>query len=886
MTFENLHELWLRLKALVRRRQLDRDLDDELQFHLAMREQKLREQGVAAEETAYAARRQFGNVTLLKETSRELWGFRRLENLWQDLRYGARMLRKNPGFTAVAVLALALGIGANTAVFSCANAMLLHPFAFPYLDRIASVWETVPKQDANHVKATPANFRDWKERSNGFELLAAGHGWDVNLTGAGLAERVEGYQVTADFFPLLGMAPQLGRTITASDFQPGHTSAVVLSYGFWQRHLGADSGIVGKSLRLNGQEFTVIGIMPADFDYPMGAEAWGPLDLSAVENADRSNHYLQVIGRLKSGTTMAQAQADIATIAARLAHQYPQTNSGHGVRVVSLVEDLTTGSRHYILVLMGAAVFVLLLACANVANLQLARATARDKELAVRLALGASRWQITRQLLVESTLLALLSGLVGVLLAGWGNALLTRTIPPFILQHIPGVKHMQIDSGVLAFTLAICLLTGILAGMAPVWHMSNPHPNEAFKEGVRGGSASPGRPRLRALLVVSEVALALVLLVGAGLMVKGFHGLLNTYLGFDRSNVLTFRFALPESKARDKARVRDFYTQVIEKLQSLPGVDSAAAVTSLPSGWSWNWTEYTVEGQPPAAPGEMRLAVSQSITGDFFRTLHVPLLKGRFLTSQDGPDANPVIVISQSLAHRIWPHQDPLGKRMRFGPVDTGGPWTTIVGVVGDIADSPFDRTPEPTAYFPFAQLPVASSALVVRTLGDPLALAAAARAQVRSVDADEPPYDMRTLAQIVSDNLNGVESAARMMFAFGIVALLLSASGIYALMTYSVTQRRHEMGVRMALGAQPGDVLKLVVGYAVKLAIIGLAIGVPCALALTHALSSVLFGVVRIDTPVFVLFTILLAVVAAVAAYIPAHRATKVDPMMALRYE
>jgi putative ABC transport system permease protein len=583
---------------------------------------------------------------------------------------------------------------------------------------------------------------------------------------------------------------------------------------------------------------------------------------------------------------MTQAQADLATIAARLAQQYPQTNAGHGVRVVSLVEDLTYGTRQFLLVLMGAAVFVLLLACANVANLQLARATSRQKELSVRLALGASRWQIARQLLAESVVLALLGGCAGVLLAGWGNALTQRTLPPFIVQHVPGLKHLQIDSGVLAFTLVVTLLTGILAGLAPALHVSNPDPNEALKEGVRGGSASPGRQRLRALLVVTEVAFALVLLVGAGLMVKGFGTLLNEYPGFDRRNVLTFRITLSESKARDEAHVRDFYSQVVEKIQALPGVNSAAAVTSLPSGYGWNWTEYTAEGQPPAAPGEMRTAVRQSVTPGFFQALRIPLLKGRLLTARDSPDAPLVIVISQSMAHRIWPNLDPLGKRIKFGRAESGEPWKTVVGVVGDTAQSPFDRVREPTAYFPFAQLAQTSSALVVRTSGDPIALAAAVRAQVRSVDADQPPYDMRTLAQLISDNVSGVEYSARMMFIFGVIALTLSASGMFALMTCSVTQRTHEIGVRMALGAERVDVLRLVVGYAVKLTAIGLAIGMPVALVLTHALSSALFGVVRIDTPVFALFTLLLALVAVLAAYIPARRATKVDPLVALRYE
>jgi putative ABC transport system permease protein len=824
------------------------------------------------------------------------------------------MLAKAPGFTAVAVIALALGIGANTVMFSSVNGMLLHPFAFKDQHRIVDVWETAPKQNEYQIKVAPANLRDWQEQNRGFEMLAASHGWNVNLTGIGVAERVEGYQVTSGFFSLLGMPPQIGRAITAEDFKPGHASVVVLSNGFWQRHLGADPGIVGRTLHLNGQAFTVIGIMPADFDYTVGSEAWAPLDLSPAENSDRADHYLEVIGRLRSGTTLAQAEADLQTISGRLAQQFPETNAGHSVRVLGLVEDLTYGTRQFLSVLMGSAVFVLLLACANVANLQLARATARGRELAVRRALGASRWQIMRQLLAESVTLALLGGAAGVLFGGWGSQMLQRTIPPFILAHIPGIKNQQIDSTVLAFTLVVALVTGILAGLAPALHVSDPDPNEVLKEGSRGSSSGPVRQRLRALLVVSEIALALVLLVGAGLMVKGFGALLNRYPGYDRNNVLTFRLSLapatpllPSAKPvnaeplsrsgqtqqpgdtsndQEDARVMEFYRQVIEKLRGLPGVESAATATSLPSGWSWNWNEYTAEGQPPAAPGEMRTSVMQSVSPDFFRALRIALMRGRLLTGQDGPSAPPSVVVSQSMANRIWRGQDPVGKRIKFGRAESNEPWKTVVGVVGDIQRSPFDPNPDPTAYFSFAQLPMAESCVVVRASGDPLALAAAVRAQVRSVSADDPPYDMRTLAQLVSDDVSGVAASARMMFAFGIVALLLSASGIYALMSYSVTQRTHEIGVRMALGAERVSVLKLVVGYAIKLTVIGLAIGVPAALALTRALSSLLFGVVRLDIPIFASFTLLLALVAAAAAYIPAHRATRVDPMVALRYE
>ena len=837
-----------------------------------------------------------------------------MSTLFRDVRFGIRMLAKSPGFTAVAVIALALGIGANTVMFSSVNGMLLHPFLFKDLHRIVDVWETAPKQHEYQIKVAPADLRDWTEQNKSFEMLAASHRWDVNLTGVGVAERVEGYQVTSGFFSLLGMAPQLGRAINAGDFEPRHASVVVLSNGFWQRHLGADPAIVGKSLHLNGQAHTVIGIMPADFDFPVGGEAWAPLDLGPAQNSDRASHYLEVIGRLKSGSTMAQAEADLQTISGRLAQQYPATNAGHSVRVLGLVEDLTFGTRQFLSVLMGSAVFVLLLACANVANLELARATARGKELALRRALGASRWQITRQLLAESVTLALLGGAAGLLFGGWGSNMLQRTIPPFILAHIPGIKNQQIDSTVLAFTLAVTLLTGILSGLAPALHVSNPDPNETLKEGFRGTSGGSGRQRLRSLLVVSEVALALILLVGAGLMVKGFGTLLNRYPGFDRNNVLTFHLTLAPaapllpgggpatarpssrlgqaqepgatSKDQEEARVREFYRQVIERLRALPGVESAATATNLPSGWFWTRTEYTAEGQPPAAPGEMRVAVSQSVTPDFFHALRIRLLSGRLLSGQDGPDSPPSVVVSQSMANRIWTDQDPVGKRIKFGRAESDEPWRTVVGVVGDIQYSPFDPTPVPTAYFSFAQMPIASSCLVVRASGDPLALAVAVRAQVRSVNADDPPYDMRTLAQLISDNVSGVEASARMMFAFGIVALVLAASGIYALMSYSVTQRTHEIGVRMALGAARVSVLRLVVGHAIKLTIIGLAIGVPAALALTRALSSLLFGVVRLDAPIFASFTLLLALVAVLAAYIPARRATQVDPMIALRYE
>ena len=807
-----------------------------------------------------------------------------MESLLQDVRYALRMLWKSPGFTAVAVLTFALGIGANTTTFSSVNAMLLRPFPFPKLNQVVEVWETAPKQDELRISAAPANFLDWAEQSQEFDGLAAGHGWNLNLTGSGVAERVEAYQVTADFFRLAGVPPLMGRAIGTADFTHGVAPIVVLSHGFWERHLGSDANVIGKALLLDGRRFTVVGVASPEFDFPVGAEAWTPLDLTSAK-ADRSDHFLTVLGRLKDGTSIAQAQAGLGMVAARLAHQLPETNADHGVRVVSVVEDLTNGSSQFILVLMGAAGFVLLLACANVANLQLARSSSRQKEIALRTALGATRWQVTRQLLVECVLLALLGGAAGLLLAKWGLALSRRSIPPFIIHHIPGLRHLEVDSRVLLFTVLIALLTGMVAGLVPALHLSRPDVNEILKEGT-GGNAGVGGKRLRTLLVISEMALALVLLVGAGLMVNGFRSLQNLEMGFDRSHVLTFHVALPEMKYGDHNRIRSYYEQLLQKLQSTPGVQSAACVSSLPSTWSWNQAEYQAEGQPPAGLGEMRTTMSQSASPDFFRTLRVPLLRGRWLSDEDGANATPVAVISHSMAKSVWPGEDPIGKHLKLGSKDSKEPWRAVVGVVGDIKQSAFSPEPGRTTYVPFAQVPEASTSLAVRTAGDPLALAGAVRELVRTLDPDQPAYDMRSLEQIVSDNLSGVEFSARTMIVFGFVALVLAAAGIFAVMAYYVMQRTHEIGVRVALGARPRDVLRLVMGSAGAMAGIGLALGVAGALAMAHALSSVLFGVLRIDVAVFASLTALLALVAALAAYIPARWAAKVDPMVALRYE
>ena len=807
-----------------------------------------------------------------------------METLLQDVRYGLRMLRKAPGFTAVAVITLALGIGANTVTFSSVNAMLLRPFIFPHLDRVVAIWETAPKQSVQ-ANAAAGNFRDWQQQNHCFEYLAASHGWNANMTGVGAPERVEGYQVTADFFRLLGVPADQGRALTREDFASNRVPAVVLSHAFWAQRLGANPGLVGKVLEFNGEARTVVGIMPQDFDFPPGAQAWAPLILNGAEAADRNNHYLKVIGRLKPGVSQKQAQADLANVAAREGQEFPQSNDGHSVRLLTLVEDLTEGSLQFLSVLLGAALFVLLLACANVANLQLARATGRAKEVALRSALGASRSRIMRQLLAESLVLAVLGVGAGLLIASWWLPLLIRTVPPFIVEHVPGLKHMQLDYRVLEFTLVLGALAGVLTGLAPALHASRPDLNEALKEGVRGGSAAPGRHRLRALLVISEVAMAIVLLVGAGLMVKGFRAIMEHDQGFDRESVLTFHTTLPAAKYGSAAQMRDFYQQLTGRLQALPGVKSASVANSLPADWSWDSTRVTLEGQAPTAPGEMRLAISELVSPDFFGTLRIPLRQGRLFTSGDGAEAAPVAIVSESMARRYWPGQNPIAKRVRLGD-DPKAPWRTVVGIAGDVVRAPLDLRSDPTVYLPFAQVPQASMAIAIRTADDPVALGAAARAQVQALDRNQPIYDMRTLEQKVSDNMSGVESSARLMSMFGIIALALAAAGIYAVMAYLVAQRTHEIGVRMALGARPVDVLRLMVRHALVLAAVGLAIGLPVAMALARLLSSFLFGVVSLDVAVFMVCTVVLALVAALAGYVPARRAMKVDPMVALRYE
>ncbi len=800
--------------------------------------------------------------------------------LLQDVRYALRMLRKNPGFTAVAVLALALGIGATSTVFSFVDAVLLRPMAYKDVHQLAVIWSVVPRQNITQMAVSPADFLDWAGQNRVFSDIAASSDWEANLTGQGGPELLQAGSITPNYFSVLGVNPLYGRALLPSDAQ-GEGRVVVLAYGFWKRRLGGDASLVGKSLTLNGQNYEIAGVMPDDVD--TGEDLWRPMVLTPAQRAERSTHYLYATARLKPGASVREAEAEMKTIAARLEQRYPATNAGTTAHVELLRENLTFGTRQYVLTLMGAAVFVLLLACANVANLQLARALARQKEMAVRAALGASRWRVVRQILVESTLVACVGGGLGVLLAAWGIDVTRAAIPASVMRVLTVLRHIQLDARVLGFTLVVSVGSGVLSGLVAALHASKADVNEALKEGGRSEGAGSSRRPIRATLVVTEVALALVLLVSAGLMVRGFRNLLVLNQGYEPKGVLTLSVSLIRSKYPDESKRATFYDQVVRGLESLPGVEAAASTSSLPSGGA-SMQDFRVEGRAEPAPDQRMAAAVPVISPDYFRAMRIPLLRGRVFTTEDSPQTQPALIVSAEMARRYWPDSDPVGQRIRF--VQDGSPkWRTIVGVVGDVR-RPFDHELRATMYAPVAQRPPYQAAFVLRTSADPLSLAAAARQQVRQAAPEQGVYEVRPMENVLGDQVSGVQIASDMMSVFALVALALAGAGIYAVMAYAVVQRTHEIGVRMALGASSWDTLRMIIGYSCKLAGVGLVIGAGIAIGISRALSSVLFGVLELDGPVFAALVILLGLVAMVAAYIPAQRASRTDPMVALRYE
>ncbi|HZR56091.1 MAG TPA: ABC transporter permease [Terriglobales bacterium] len=813
-----------------------------------------------------------------------------METLLQDIRFGYRMLRKAPAFTGVAIVVLALGIGANTAIFSVVNAVLLRPLPFQDPDRLVQVWHVPPPKSfpgMTKFSVSPANYLDWASQNHSFERMAIYGFTNLNLTGKGEPESVFAIRVSPDFFSVLRARPVLGRTFTPEENESGHGQVVVLGHAFWQTHFASDPNIVGQTISLNSQSYTVVGVMPAKFSFPISPDPksqpqlWTPMAWTNEQRVVRGNHNYLVIARLQPGVDVKQAQAEMNTISSRLEQQYPADDKGWGANVVPLREELVGDVRPALLILLGAVAFVLLIACANVANLVLVKTLARQKEIAIRTALGASAVRVLRQILSETLMLSFTGGMLSLFVAHFG----VRLIVAFLAQSLPRATDIGLDGWVLAFTLLISLLTGVIAGLVPAFRATKTNLNESLKQGLGRTDADSGGNRTRSILVVSEIALSLVLLIGAGLMIRSLSRLRNVDPGMDTHNVLTMSIDLSRVKYAQPVQQANFFDQLLQHVRRLPGVESASAIDFLPLGNGGSTQPIAVEGRPMVPMAEQPEVAVRSIEPEFIRTMRIPLLQGRAFNNADVVDRPGVILISQSMAKRIWPGENPIGKRLTltFAPEKS----REVVGVVGDVKQDGLDVTePIATLYVPIAQSPLSHMSLVMRTSSQPATLVSAIANAVHEVDREQPVLDVITMDDILADSLSPQRFNMLLLATFSGLALLLAAIGIYSVLAYSVRRRVREIGVRMAMGAQRGDILRMILGQGTRLALIGAAIGTIAAFGLTRLMTSQLFGVAPTDPITFLSVTTLIVLVALVACYIPARRATKVDPMVALRYE
>jgi predicted permease len=887
-----------RIRNLFRKPSLDHDLSAELTSHLQLHIDDNLRAGMTPEAARRDALVKLGGIEQTKERVREQRSLPLLESLFQDARYALRLLRKSPGFTIIAVLILSLGIGANTAIFSVVNAVLLRPLPFPEANRVVKIWHTPPQTSFPGVPifaVSPANFLDWRSQSKSFEAMSAYGFGRYAFSGRGQAESIRMVAVTRGFLSVLRSQPFLGRGLPDADASPGDDREVLISYDFWRSHFGADPNIVGKNTQLNGLAFTICGVMPPGFDYPtptdpnQSPQMWKRLAWSDQERATRDNHNYAVVARLNSGVTTQQAQAELDAISNALARQYPSNNKGWGAVTVPLREDLVGDVRPALLLLLCAVALVLLIACANVANLMLAKTLSRRKEVAIRAALGASRYRLLQQTLSETLLLALSGAALGLLLAHYGVLLIVK----FLVQWVPRSGEIGVDGRVMTFTLGISLLTGIGVGLLSALRLAKEDVNLALKQSLgRSGSDSSGS-RSRAVLLVSEVALSLILLIGAGLLTRSLWMLHNVNPGFDPDHLLTMEVSIPSTKFPGAAQQISFFERVLSQIRTLPGVQSAGLIDSLPLGGDGSHQPVSVEGQPVLPMAEQLEVNVRVISPGYINTMRIALLRGRDLDDSDVPGRPGAVLISQSMAQQLWPKEDPIGKRLTlyFFPE----PIRVVVGVVADVKVDALNETqPASTLYSPLAQLSPAKGEawqsfgmkLAVRTNTVPRNVVAAIGNSVHQLDPEVPLLDIRTMHDSLSASLSSQSFTTLLLAGFAVLALLLALTGIYSVVSYSVLQRTHEIGIRISLGANRNDVLLLVLRQGLLLALLGSAIGIAGAFALSQFMASLVFGIRPTDPFTFVSVAILLTMAVLAASYVPARRATQVDPIIALKYE
>jgi putative ABC transport system permease protein len=894
--------LWSRLRSwlqtILRRARMESEMDAELRFHMEAYAEDLVRGGVPREEALRRARLEFGGIENAKEECREARGVHFVETLLQDLRYGLRTMLRSPGFTVTAVLALALGIGANTAIFSVVNAVLLRPLPYDQPDRLMQVWHTPPQKSFPGMPiftVSPANFLDWRNQNHSFEGMAAYGFGRYTITGSGHPETLHVVAATNGLLSILHAQPLLGRGFLDSEYEADHEHEVLLSYGLWRSYFAGNPDVVGKNIQLNAQTFTVVGVMGPEFDFPISSNSdsrtqmWKPLAWTDRERAVRDNHNYGVIARLKAGVTLQQAQAELDAISNRLAQEYPNDNKGWGAIAIPMRDDLVGDVRPALLILLGAVALVLLIACANVANLMLARALSRRKEVAVRTALGATRRRLLQQALSETLLLAFAGGTLGLVFAHYGVILIVK----FLAQRLPRSNEIALDGWVLVFTLGISLLTGFAAGLLPALRMSKADLNEALKQGLGRTAADSGGGRTRNVLVVSEVALSLMLLIGAGLLIRSLWALHHVNPGFDPSRVVTMAVSVPPGKFAEPQQQIGYFGRVLDRVRSLPGVQSVGLIDILPLSDDGSHQPISVEGRPPAPMADLPEVDVRLISPGYMSAMHISLLNGRDVDDSDVAGRPGAVLISESMAKSFWPNEDAIGKHLTlyfFPDVPR-----VVVGVVADVKMTALNETqPAPTLYFPLAQLsPVRGAAwrsipmsLAVRTSAAPLSVLPAITGAIRETDVDVPLLNIRTMDDSVSASLAPERFTMLLLGSFAGLALLLAVVGIYGVMSYSVSRRTNEIGIRVALGASRGDVLLLVVRQAMLLALVGAAIGIAGALALSRLMASQLYGVRPTDPVTFISVAALLLIVALAASYLPARRAMRVEPMAALRYE